>query len=191
MSKLKWNAFCLAIAAAALVSYQNFGATPAHAKSHKAHKAQDAAGPQICPEGGDKIDREGPSAYKCPDGQVLSGICVKAGSAVGGGNSGPGAFGIGAGDPGTGPGCYVYSELGGPEGSVSGGGTENDCKNISHSSYYCEPGKVTTTTVSTTTTGKQTTTTSKATTTTSKATTTSSSKTTTSTPKTTTTWIVG
>lgn len=50
-------------------------------------------------------------------------------------------FGVGDGEAGNGSGCYEYTGIGGSVGSVSGGGTGRDCKDISHSVFYCSPGE--------------------------------------------------
>ena len=85
-----------------------------------------------CPEGGTKIDLEGPAEFSCGEGEVLTGICVKAGRD---------GFGVGDGEAGNGSGCYAFSGVGGAAGSVAGGGTGPDCKTISHTVYYCGPGE--------------------------------------------------
>jgi cysteine-rich repeat protein len=85
-----------------------------------------------CVDGGIKIDRPGPQEFRCFEGEVVTGICVKAGTET---------WGVGTGDGGDGPGCYSFSELGGSAGSVSGGGTGPECKDISYTSFYCEPGE--------------------------------------------------
>jgi hypothetical protein len=91
------------------------------------------AGQDPCPEGGVKIDSGGgPMSFACPEGEVITGICVKAGQA---------GFCVGDGDPGAGEGCYEFSELGGSVGSVGGGGTGRDCRAISHSHFYCDEGE--------------------------------------------------
>jgi hypothetical protein len=91
-----------------------------------------SAGQDPCPEGGTKVDAEGPMSFSCGEGQVITGICIKAGR---------GGFGVGEGDIGEGEGCYDFSDLGGSVGSVSGGGTGRDCKTISHSRFFCGPGE--------------------------------------------------
>ena len=90
------------------------------------------AGNDACPDGGTKLDIEGPAGFSCGEGEVLTGICAKAGR---------GGFGVGDGDPGSGAGCYEYSGIGDSAGSVGGGGTGRDCKTISHSVFYCGPGE--------------------------------------------------
>ncbi len=85
-----------------------------------------------CPEGGVKINVEGPSSFECPELQLLTGICVKAGRK---------GFGVGDGETENGAGCYEYEGIGGASGSVSGGGTSRSCKEISHSVFYCSPGE--------------------------------------------------
>ncbi len=105
-------------------------AGPALAKKKK--KARRAPVVEHCAEGGIKIDRPGPRSFECFEGEVVSGICVKAGTD---------AWGVGDGDRGDGAGCYTFSGLGTSTGSVSGGGTGPDCKDISYSAFYCEPGE--------------------------------------------------
>ena len=104
---------------------------PDAAFAKKKRNARRAPPVEHCVEGGVKIDRPGPQRFECFEGEVVSGICVKAGLET---------FGVG--DGGEDAGCYVFSELGTTEGSVSGGGTGRECKDISYTTFYCEPGEV-------------------------------------------------
>ena len=91
----------------------------------------DAELAQHCNPSGDfKIDEAGPQDLSCPDGEEVTGICIKAGNAV---------FGAGGVYDGLPQGCYVFDLAGG---SVSGGGTGRDCKDISYTAYNCGPGEV-------------------------------------------------
>jgi hypothetical protein len=117
----------LVLAFVAAVFVYGLGAQEASAK-----KPDGPPGQVACPEGGTKIDEEGPSEFRCGEGQVVTGICVKAGV--------PG-YGVGDGETENGAGCYEYGELGGGIGSVDGGGTSSECKDISYSVYYCGPGE--------------------------------------------------
>lgn len=98
----------------------------------RADKPDGPPGQTACPEGGTKIDEPGPASFECPAGEVVTGICVKAGV--------PG-YGVGDGETANGPGCYEYSGLETPLGMVGGGGTGRDCKDISFSVFYCSPGE--------------------------------------------------
>ena len=79
------------------------------------------------PPGEFKIDEEGPQDLACPDGEKVTGICIKAGTDT---------FGAGGMYDSLPQGCYVFDLAGG---SVSGGGTGRDCKDISHTQYNCGP----------------------------------------------------
>jgi hypothetical protein len=81
------------------------------------------------PAGEFKIDEAGPQELTCPAGEVVTGICIKAGNAV---------YGAGGMYDGLPEGCYVFDLEGG---SVSGGGTGRDCKGISHTEFNCGPGE--------------------------------------------------
>jgi hypothetical protein len=86
------------------------------------------AGNNPCPAGGIKIDG---TSLTCPEGEVITGICVKAGRD---------GFGVGDGETSEGAGCYNFSGLGDSAGSVSGGGTGRNCKSVSNSTFYCSEG---------------------------------------------------
>ena len=81
------------------------------------------------PSGEFKIDEAGPQELKCPAGEMVTGICIKAGNAV---------YGAGGVYDGLPEGCYEFDLEGG---SVSGGGTGRHCKDISHTQYNCGPGE--------------------------------------------------
>lgn len=121
----------LTLALMLLVALAFLVAGPAAAKKKK--KKRRAPVVEHCVEGGVKIDRPGPRSFECFEGEVVTGICVKAGTD---------AWGVGEGDRGDGAGCYEFSGLGTATGSVTGGGTGPDCKEISYSTFYCEPGEV-------------------------------------------------
>lgn len=125
----KMHSFSLGLGAAfaAALLVQGFAVQEA-----SADRPAGPPGQVACPEGGTKIDREGPAEFTCREGQVVTGICVKAGT--------PG-YGVGDGATENGAGCYEYSELGGSSGSVGGGGTSSECKTISYSVFYCSPGE--------------------------------------------------
>ena len=94
-----------------------------------------AGGAQCPADGENKVDVSGGTSFTCPEGGVIIGVCVKAGDSVyGTGDTGGEQL-----DPGP-AGCYGFGGVGTPTGTTSGGGTGRDCKEISHSSFYCGPG---------------------------------------------------
>jgi len=107
-----------------------FSADPAEAKKKKKRKRPTPV--EHCADGGIKIDRPGPQSFECFKGEVVSGVCLKAGTQT---------FGVGTGNGGRGEGCYTLSGLGTSTGATAGGGTGPDCKDISYSTFYCEPGE--------------------------------------------------
>lgn len=105
--------------------------SPALAKK-KRKRARRAPVVEHCADGGIKVDRPGPQHFECFEGEVVTGVCVKAGTQT---------FGVGTGDGGRGEGCYTLSGIGTSTGSTAGGGTSSECKDISYSTFYCEPGE--------------------------------------------------
>ena len=79
-----------------------------------------ACGPEF------KIDEPGPQDHiQCPKGEMVARICVKAGRQCHCNDRDPG--------------CYSFEGVGTTSGSVSGGGTGRNCKDISNTQYDCEP----------------------------------------------------
>jgi len=97
------------------------GSTEASLDSFQAERG--SCGPEF------KIDEPGPQGYLvCPKDEVVSLICVKAG---------PMCFCADSDEEGP---CYSFEGIGTSSGSVSGGGTGRDCKDISHTQWECEEG---------------------------------------------------
>ena len=112
-----------ALGAAFALAFQLVSASPAQAANQ-------------CPSGGTKIDESGSATFTCPtEGDVIVGICVKAGNAVyGEGDTGGVALSAGPAD------CYVFSGLGTSTGTADRIGSGRNCKGISHSEFYCDAG---------------------------------------------------
>lgn len=73
-----------------------------------------------------KIDEPGPQDHiQCPKGEMVARICVKAGPDCHCSDRDSG--------------CYTFEGVGTRSGSVSGGGTGRDCKDISNTQFDCEP----------------------------------------------------
>ena len=76
-----------------------------------------------CPEGGTR-DESSPFTFTAPAGQVVTDVCIKAGTQI---------FGSLAG-------CYVISGIGTPTATATRIGSGPACKEISHVDFFTGPG---------------------------------------------------
>jgi hypothetical protein len=84
---------------------------------------------QHCVAGGTK-DESGPFTFTAPAGQVVTQVCVKAGTSV---------YVLSPSNPTNG--CYTVAFTnGGRTATVTGGGTGPTCKGISYVAFYTGPG---------------------------------------------------
>ena len=78
-------------------------------------------GTQQCGNGGIKVERA-PFTATAPEGQVVTGVCVKAGTQI---------IPVSSGDA-----CYFVTPLGFDSATVSKTGTAKSCKDISYATFY-------------------------------------------------------
>jgi hypothetical protein len=77
-----------------------------------------------CPEGGIR-DESSPFTFTAPAGQVVTDVCIKAGTQA---------------DLPAGTGCYVVTGIGTPTVTVTRIGSGPECKEISHVDFFTGPG---------------------------------------------------